>query len=204
MARRTSDVELVLAECQSGDWTRVAELRRWLSEFCFYAAHRWTDDIEDLVQDALVQVLCSIRTFRGDSQFTTWLHRVALNVVLMHRRAMKYRPQLPPCPVRDLRPDRYSLPDDRAACLEQLRALMRLVDSLSEERQRTFTLHELEGVYAEEIAERERIPLATVRTRLFYSRRKLAEKMRSDPVLADKADMFARPRGRDHDARAYA
>src|SRR5580704_8388044 len=41
---------------------------------------------EDLTQDAFLQLYRKIGTFRGDSAFSTWLHRLAVNVVLMHLR----------------------------------------------------------------------------------------------------------------------
>ena len=51
-------------------------------------------DLEDLVQEVFVQVHKSLRDFRGEARFSTWLHRVTVNVVLMHRRAEKSRPVL--------------------------------------------------------------------------------------------------------------
>ena len=46
---------------------------------------------EDLVQEVFVQVHKSLRDFRGEARFSTWLHRVTVNVVLMHRRSEKSR-----------------------------------------------------------------------------------------------------------------
>jgi RNA polymerase sigma-70 factor (ECF subfamily) len=45
-----------------------------------------TAEAEDLTQDAFVQVLRKIRSFRGDSAFSTWLHRIAVNLALMRLR----------------------------------------------------------------------------------------------------------------------
>src|SRR5215472_13324041 len=45
-----------------------------------------TAEAEDLTQDAFLQVLRKIRTFRGDSAFSTWLHRIAVNLALMRLR----------------------------------------------------------------------------------------------------------------------
>src|SRR5205814_624378 len=46
-------------------------------------------DAEDLTQQAFLQVFRKIATFRGESVFSTWLHRVTVNVVLMHLRQKK-------------------------------------------------------------------------------------------------------------------
>ena len=43
-------------------------------------------EAEDLTQEAFLQLYRKIGTFRGDSAFSTWLHRLAVNVVLMHLR----------------------------------------------------------------------------------------------------------------------
>src|SRR6478609_4471346 len=42
-------------------------------------------DAEDVTQDVLLQVVRKLDTFRGDSQLSTWLHRVTVNAVLAHR-----------------------------------------------------------------------------------------------------------------------
>src|SRR6476646_9539512 len=49
-------------------------------------------DLDDVVQEVFFQVFRSLKDFRGQSKFSTWLHRVTVNVVLMHRRAAKSRP----------------------------------------------------------------------------------------------------------------
>src|SRR5260221_12245580 len=46
-------------------------------------------EAEDLTQEAFLRVFRKIQTFRGDSAFSTWLHRLAVNVVLMHLRKKK-------------------------------------------------------------------------------------------------------------------
>jgi len=45
-----------------------------------------TAEAEDLTQEAFLQLFRKISTFRGESAFSTWLHRLAVNVVLMHLR----------------------------------------------------------------------------------------------------------------------
>ena len=53
-----------------------------------------TADAEDLTQEAFLQVFRSIGSFRGDSAFSTWLYRVAVNTVLMKLRRRKSPPVL--------------------------------------------------------------------------------------------------------------
>src|SRR5262245_45934098 len=49
---------------------------------------------EDLTQDVFIQLFGKIGSFRGESAFTTWLHRLTVNQVLMHFRKRKRRPEL--------------------------------------------------------------------------------------------------------------
>src|SRR4029434_7310878 len=49
---------------------------------------------EDLTQDVFIQLFRTIGSFRGESAFTTWLHRITVNHVLMHFRKRKRRPEV--------------------------------------------------------------------------------------------------------------
>ena len=51
-------------------------------------------DVEDVIQEVFFQVHRSLKDFRGQSKFSTWLHRVTVNVVLMHRRSARSRSHL--------------------------------------------------------------------------------------------------------------
>src|ERR1700730_8542026 len=50
-------------------------------------------DAEDVTQDVLLQVVRKLPTFRGESAFPTWLHRVTVNTALSHRRRQAVRPE---------------------------------------------------------------------------------------------------------------
>ena len=80
-------------------------------------------DLEDVVQEVFLQVHRSLKDFRGQSKFTTWLHRVTVNVVLMHRRAARSRPQMVAPLVEDIEVDPRLPPDEDLVRLERMRAL---------------------------------------------------------------------------------
>jgi RNA polymerase sigma-70 factor (ECF subfamily) len=142
-------------------------------------------DLEDVVQEVFVQVFRSLKDFRGQSKFSTWLHRVTVNVVLMHRRSAKSRPVLAPEVPQEMVPDeRRLLPDEEAEKAERLRAFQRLLGRLAEKKRIVFILHELEGLSPNEIADIVGAPVLTVRTRLFYARRELEDMLAEEPSLA--------------------
>lgn len=140
-------------------------------------------DLEDVIQDVFVQVFRSLPGFRGESRFSTWLHRVTVNVTLMHLRAARSRPQFSPDPPVENTAGEQESPFDGVARNERLRALYRILDRLSEKKRTVFILHELEGVPAGEIAKMVGAPVLTVRTRLFYARREVYAAMANDPAL---------------------
>jgi RNA polymerase sigma-70 factor (ECF subfamily) len=142
-------------------------------------------DLDDVVQEVFFQVYRSLKDFRGQSKFTTWLHRVTVNVVLMHRRAARSRPTFTEEAPADINVDpRVTLPDEDAARRERVRAFQRLLARLPEKKRLVFVLHELEGVTPAEIAKIVGAPVLTVRTRLFYARREIEAMLADEPSLA--------------------
>jgi RNA polymerase sigma-70 factor (ECF subfamily) len=185
------EVDEVVLRAQRGDRAAFAELfRRHRSDVgrLVFRMLGPSPDTEDVIQEVFLQVHRSLAEFRGQAKFTTWLHRVTVNVVLMVRRAAKSRPVFTGEPSADQEADRGLLPDEGAARHARIDAFRRLLDRLPEKKRTVFVLHELEGLTPAEIAEIVDAPVLTVRTRLFYARRELAEMMRDEPVLAQLAE----------------
>jgi RNA polymerase sigma-70 factor (ECF subfamily) len=156
-------------------------------------------ELEDLVQDVFVQVLRTLGTFREEARFSTWLYRVALNVVLMHRRARGRRPRLVAeelaQPAQDSAPSAHATLEAR----RRVQAFYALLEQLSEKKRTVFVLHELEGLSPARIAELVQAPVLTVRTRLFYARRELAQLVAAEPALAGELWL---PAGQTRDEEA--
>ena len=153
-------------------------------------------DMEDVTQEVFVQVYKSLVDFRGQSKFSTWLHRVTVNVVLMYRRAARSRPVFADEPIADaaLRSGGIG-PDEDAERRERLRAFGRLLDRLGDKKRAVFVLHELEGIPPNEIAKIVGAPVLTVRTRLFYARRELESMLADEPSLAGVRHSFSKASG---------
>lgn len=185
------EVEDLVRRAQRGDRAAFCELfRRHRSDVArlVFRMLGHTADAEDVVQEVFLQVHKSLGEFRGQAKFTTWLHRVTVNVVLMVRRAARSRPVFTGEPMSDREPDRRLLPDEDAARRVRIEAFRRLLERLPEKKRTVFILHEIEGKLPIEIAQIVDAPVLTVRTRLFYARRELAEMMRDEPSLSQLAE----------------
>lgn len=186
MTQSEDAIPTYVQRAQSGDARAFQELYRLHRRDVSRLAARLLGprtDLEDVVQEVFVQVFRSLPGFRAESKFTTWLHRVTVNVTLMHIRAARSRPQLghelthePPAPDDDS-------PVDQTARNERLRALYRILDTLSDKKRAVFVLHDLEGVPAAQVAAMVDSNVLTVRTRLFYARKEVYAAMAQDPTL---------------------
>jgi RNA polymerase sigma-70 factor (ECF subfamily) len=201
---RMPDEDRLIARAAAGDTAAFREL---------YERHR-TDvarlvyrmlgnrsDFEDVIQEVFVQVYRSLKDFRGQAKFSTWLHRVTVNVVLMHRRSARSRPVFADEPPGDglLRSDDVR-PDDDAERRERVRAFGRLLARLADKKRIVFVLHELEGIAPGEIARMVGAPVLTVRTRLFYARRELEAMLSEEPSLAGLETGFSKGGRLEEDA----
>jgi RNA polymerase sigma-70 factor (ECF subfamily) len=180
--------ERLIARAAAGDTTAFRQLyERHRTDVArlVYRMLGGRSDFEDVIQEVFVQVYRSLKDFRGQAKFSTWLHRVTVNVVLMHRRSARSRPVFADEPAADgsMQSDAIA-PDDDAERRERVRAFGRLLARLADKKRIVFVLHELEGIAPSEIAKIVGAPVLTVRTRLFYARRELAAMMADEPSLA--------------------
>jgi RNA polymerase sigma-70 factor (ECF subfamily) len=107
---------------------------------------------EELTQDAFVRAWEKIGSFRGDSLFSTWLHRLAVNVVLNEREAEGRRRNRHDEGIEDM--DSIAYTDVRPLPVPGLSLdLERAIAALPPGAKKVFVLHDVEGYTHEEIAE---------------------------------------------------
>jgi RNA polymerase sigma-70 factor (ECF subfamily) len=184
--RAVTELTELIERCQAGDGVAFRELFRNHRADIARLVQRMTGrpgDLEDLVQEVFLQVYRSIKDFRGQSRFSTWLYRVTVNVVLMHRRAARSRPIFQEIADDNFGADGREQPDDQVARARRVSAFYRLLERLSDKKRAVFVLHELEGLSPSEVAKVVNAPVLTVRTRLFYARRELLAMLREEPTL---------------------
>jgi len=139
-------------------------------------------DAEDLTQEAFLQLHRKIATFRGESAFSTWLHRLTINVVLMRLR--KKGLQLISLdeamePTTEERPGRSFGADDLSltGAIDRM-ALQRAIDDLPAGYRLIFMLHDIEGYEHNEIADMLNCSIGNSKSQLHKARLKLREALR--------------------------
>jgi RNA polymerase sigma-70 factor, ECF subfamily len=150
----------VVKRAQRGDSDAFAALFHAHKARIYSVCLRMTNnaaEAEDLTQDAFLQVFRKIATFRGDSAFSTWLHRIAVNTVLMHFRKKSLSQVSLDEPYSNsdgakIRRE-YGTKDNRlAGCVDRV-ALASAIKELPHGYRTIFLLHEVEGYEHQEIAE---------------------------------------------------
>jgi RNA polymerase sigma-70 factor (ECF subfamily) len=127
-------------------------------------------DLEDLLQEAYLQLLKALGSYRAEARVSTFLHSVCVNVGLMHLRSRRRRPEALMDAVPEQPADEGADPE-RAAQVRQAAVLVqRALATLSEEKAAVFAYHDLLGLRPEEIAALVDCPVNTVRSRLNRAR----------------------------------
>ena len=140
-----------------------------------------TAEADDLTQEVFLQQFRKIATFRGDSAFSTWLHRVAVNVVLMRLR----KPALPIAPEPlDAMPDdgpkkEFGARDGNLTFSIDRIALERSVAALPPGYRLIFLLHDVEGYEHNEIARMLGCSVGNSKSQLHKARMKLRSHLRT-------------------------
>ena len=135
------------------------------------------DETEDVVQESFVQAYLKLDTFQGNSQFFTWLYRIACNIALS--RGRRKRPLMSLDQGRELTGidpvDRCEPPDEPLLRAEQIALVHRGLDMLSIEHRAILVLREMQDTSYEDIAEILEINIGTVRSRLSRARNQLKQ-----------------------------
>jgi RNA polymerase sigma-70 factor (ECF subfamily) len=177
MAEPTSET---IRRAQDGDQsaivTLVAEQKRYVYSIAMSLLHQ-PDDAADLTQDAFLRMLRSLRTYRGETKFTTWLYRLVVNLGIDRLR----RRGLPPISLDDdgstvevastLPSDDLPLTVERE---DDARRVRDAVAQLPDAQRLALTLHYFEDLRYEDIAEVMGVPLNTVKSHIRRGKERLA------------------------------
>jgi RNA polymerase sigma-70 factor (ECF subfamily) len=142
-----------------------------------------TAEAEDLTQEVFIELIGKVGSFRGESQFTTWLYRFTTNQVLMHfRRVTRLRNRFPNTldEVSPTRPLKYS----SGAQLADRIALDAAVAKLPSGSRSIFLKFEVEGYSHDEIAGIFGCTVGTSKSQLHKARKKLRNLLRVKSAVA--------------------
>jgi RNA polymerase sigma-70 factor (ECF subfamily) len=171
----------LVAAAKAGDKSAFEQLVRATSTDIYTLAYRLTGDEEDardVMQDSYLRAFRSIKRFRGDARFSTWMYRITANCASTHmvRRGKARHEELPAdAPVADSRPD-----VDPEAMAEAGLLRHRLTAALAELPPRLRAVVVLRDVYDlphDAIASELGITEAAAKVRLHRARRKLRERL---------------------------
>ena len=175
---------LLIADLCEGDETALAPLIEKYKRMVYRLAMQITKnhaDAEDVMQETFLKVYRSIRTFRKDAAFETWVYRIAVNEALnfVKRRERRQERAIETTAEAEFEADlryraiRASDPHVYAEKAELRHYVTEAVNSLSLKHRTVVILHEFEGLTHAEIASILNCSEGTVRSRLHYARKKL-------------------------------
>jgi RNA polymerase sigma-70 factor, ECF subfamily len=173
---------ILVQRAQRGDEQAFATLFQLHKKRVYSVCLQMTKDVadaEDLTQEAFMQVFRSVNSFRGDSAFSTWLYRVAVNTVLMKLRRRKSPPVLSldeplsndsPSLKREVGKQDPSL----SGAIDRI-ALRRALEELPGGCRQIFDLHEVEGYQHHEIAELLQCSIGNSKSQLHKAKLKMRD-----------------------------
>src|ERR1700682_3730365 len=172
----------LVQRAQRGDEQAFARLYQLHNKRVYSVCLRMTKDVaeaEDLAQEAFIQAFRNLSSFRGNSAFSTWLYRIAVNTVLMKLRRRKSPPVLSldepvssdsPSLKRELGKQDPSL----SGAIDRI-ALRRALEELPGGCRQIFDLHEVEGYQHHEIAELLQCSIGNSKSQLHKAKMKMRD-----------------------------
>jgi len=156
---------------------------------------RDVDLVPDIAQETFIRAYRALANFRGESQFYTWLYRIAVNTAKKHLLDLKRNPVVVMSALNPGGEDETSHPDTELswaaqdaetpeavlASKEIAQAVNAVMDALPEELRQAITLREIEGLSYEDIAQALGCPIGTVRSRIFRAREAISTRIK--PML---------------------
>jgi RNA polymerase sigma-70 factor (ECF subfamily) len=183
---RDDDSPLV-ERAKAGDEAAFEALVRRHQDRAFAVALRLVrqrEDALDIAQEAFVRAYQSLPGFKGEARFSTWLHRIVVNLGLDHLRRRTTRDAGEYQDSRALEDAARDVvaptpdPQEAAEAKETRRQIQEGLAALPPEQRLVLLLREIDGLSYKEIAQSMRCSIGTVMSRLHYARRKMQARLR--------------------------
>jgi RNA polymerase sigma-70 factor (ECF subfamily) len=193
-APQAASATQLIARAQQGDEEAFAALfeahKRRVYSLCLRMTGN-TAEAEDLSQEVFMQLFRKIATFRGESAFSTWLHRLAVNVVLMHLRKKGLQQiSLDEVDTSQDEPVKRDYGDDDRRLIGSVDriSLSAAIESLPPGYKTVFVLHDIEGYEHNEIADIMNCSVGNSKSQLHKARMKLREVLREHRAGRESAE----------------
>ena len=198
MSQQDTDQQLV-ARVQKGDQRAFDLLVLKHQHKIMSLISRYVHDmaeVQDVAQETFIKAYRALKNFRGDSQFYTWLYRIAVNTAKNHLVSQGRRPPAQDVDVEDAEHlgaagslKDIATPEGLIARDELKTVVFDAIEQLPDELRTAITLRELEGMSYDEISEVMDCPIGTVRSRIFRAREAIDKAMA--PLLDHTEDKTA-------------
>lgn len=183
--------EALIKKCQAGDANAFEQIVGLYQQKIYNIAYRMTGnyhDASDAAQEVFIRIYRSIKTFRGDCSFSTWVYRVTVNVC---KDLLKNRGRFPEEPLNEDPSDESRRtpveqdgegndPESAYENKELGEYLQTLIDKLPSECRMVILLREQAGFSYQEISDILGVSLGTIKSRISRARRTLQEKIIQD------------------------
>ena len=184
----SNDDQRLIAKHLRGDKSAFEMLSRRYEDRLFNTVYRLmgnVEDAEDVVQETFINAYQSLASFKGDSQFFTWLYRIAFNTAVSHKRKQKGTLSIDAsrngeAGIEPLDRSEHNQPGRAMDRAEDERRIQAALNRLSLEHRVVLVMKDMEGQKYEAIAEILQVPIGTIRSRLHRARLELRELLQKE------------------------
>jgi RNA polymerase sigma-70 factor, ECF subfamily len=193
-----TDDRRIIAACLSGRPEAFGDLVLRYQDRLYHSILRIVnhpEDAFDVVQDTFLNAYQSLESFKGESEFFTWLYRIGFNAAISRKRKKRAEVSLNDRngdPIADPVDESHGhRPEDRIDQSEDEFQIRDAIEKLSVEHRSVLVMKDIDGLKYEEIASITGIPLGTVRSRLHRARLELRQHLEArdpKPSVVDPSD----------------
>ncbi len=179
----SSDEQRFIKEFQEGNEQSFNQLVIRYQEKIYWIVRRMIpdhDEADDVVQNVFIKAYHSLRGFKGESSFYTWIYRIAINLSLNEIRRKKFRRTL------SIDDDLHQVSSDEAGALEQMesaertRRIERAIELLPEKQKKVFLLRYYEELPYDEIAKILKTSVGGLKANYFHAVKKIGQHLKNE------------------------
>jgi RNA polymerase sigma-70 factor (ECF subfamily) len=175
----TSDI--LIRKAKLGDTEAFRTVVENYQNYAFHLAYRFLHceaDAMDIVQESFIRAWRHLPRFNPKNSFTTWLYRIVVNCAFDRLRKKRRKSEVP----LDWVPDIIAEDNPESALIrhEDIRRIWNVAERLPQKQRKVFVLRDLQELSIREVAEILRCTEQTVKSHLYYARKKIRQMLAAD------------------------